>query len=531
MASLTSLPTDVLELIAVLCASSLQSLLHLMLAGRTFYLRLSIAANPHIYATICRRLFNVPFISQGVPQSSAVADELFRRLRVLRRIRDSDLTTHSLTQDLWTAFGLVLEGGAAHLREAGFLQYATTLLRRSLLLPGDVLFLDKSCGNGSQERVSLLLWLVALTIKRDDILGMDEERHEKLTDILMPLLLNKGLDLVDARRCYPHVCETNDTAASPSSCAFSEGRPNSKHASLAVREDHSLFDAVVFYGQAQCPRPRLPPALCAAGTLYFALRQAHTLQEPPGMPLDRAAANISQRSGPTQADFHSWRAFRTPLFADYIARPNPLPGADPCLNVLSITPSAPPQPSVQTYILMNLPGVWDGSYFIAPFATPNQATAADFICQRPMQCKLDVRPALTSLDDDPFEWSLRDIQQPHRSRELEVGHTSLLQFPIGADDFSGCIVTGQTLEDHDEAWGAYLFYGKVYRDGRIVLKREVKGGYNDLSTIVFEGHLFYGASLVGSWRSRTDESCPTRRGIFSMRRTPSGEETERPSLY
>ena len=105
MTTLLTLPVDILEQIAILTSSpSLTDLLHLILTCRVVYQSLSVTANPHIYASISRRLFDTPFIRQGAPPDSSIAAEFVRRLRFTRRIRRGELTVHTLPVDLWTAY-------------------------------------------------------------------------------------------------------------------------------------------------------------------------------------------------------------------------------------------------------------------------------------------------------------------------------------------------------------------------------------------------------------------------------------------
>lgn len=206
MTTLLTLPIDVLEQIVIMTASpSLADMLHLLLTCRILYQSLSVTANPHIYASISRRLFDTPFIRQGVPPDSSIAAECVRRLRLTRRIRRGDQTAQNLLTDLWTAYGLVLEGGslnASQLSSAGFSGYIEDVVRVYCALTEDE--------PREAHTRDLAIWLLALTITRgehlvgrgpgitrtesysvDDILRMCEEGRERLLEVLRPIVMRK----------------------------------------------------------------------------------------------------------------------------------------------------------------------------------------------------------------------------------------------------------------------------------------------------------------------------------------------------
>jgi len=79
------------------------------------------------------------------------------------------------------------------------------------------------------------------------------------------------------------------------------------------------------------------------------------------------------------------------------------------------------------------------------------------------------------------------------------------------------LIVGETLQDHEQAWGAFRFVGQILSDGLIVVKREPKNADDEnLGTWIFEGRLRYGVAFVGHLRSSTPtEDCDIR-GIFSL---------------
>lgn len=167
MATIVTLPVDILEQIAILTSSpSLTDLLHLIMTCRVVYQSLSATANPHIYASISRRLFDTPFIRQGAPPDSSIAAEFVRRLRFTRRVRRGELTMQTLPVDLWTAYGLALEGGslnASHLTSAGFYGYIEKVVKMYCALAEDE--------PREAPTRDLAIWLLALTITRGEHLA------------------------------------------------------------------------------------------------------------------------------------------------------------------------------------------------------------------------------------------------------------------------------------------------------------------------------------------------------------------------
>ncbi|KAF9037361.1 hypothetical protein BDZ89DRAFT_1061527 [Hymenopellis radicata] len=486
MASLATLPTDILEQVGIIASSqSLADLLHLMLTCRTVHDQLSIAYNPHVYASISRQIFDVPFLRQG-----------------------------ALPEALWTAYGLVLEGGslnASHLAAAGFSAFIEEVLRTYSARTDD--------RNQREARMAcrnLATWLLALTITRDDIVRMSEEAREELLGILRPLAVDKE-EL--SGKSVKHVFDSTRAETS------------SSH--------------VVFYSQKQRPRPQCPPVSSAAITL--------------------AAAIATQRSGPTLEDYNAMASFRTPLFAETLPSTSLAQRAegaaagatashtrgfqqhhDPCLTRLHVPYTQPP--SVYSYIQNNLQGLWEGALLISPLilpdtnesslSAPSDAASPDFISQHPMQCSLSVHLCFTPTlpvtwghmsDEDPFKWdvahqSLCAGAYKGSDCRQDIAHNSESFAWRHPDQALDCLIIGQTTEEHADAWGAYNFYGRVKRDGKIVMRRQPKNSWDTtFDSRIFEGYLHYGNSWVGTWRSCIAPGSPAFKGIFSMRKREDPE--------
>ncbi|SJL11034.1 uncharacterized protein ARMOST_14435 [Armillaria ostoyae] len=562
--SLETLPRDVLEHVALLTTSSsslssLSNILHLLLSSRTIYHQLCIHCNPHLYAQVFRTIFDVPFHRSCIPPDSALAAELSQRFRLIRRIQRSDYSNKALRQDLWTAYGMVLESeglNVPHLKSVGLSGFLDGLVRKSIT--------EGVANNDAIECMGLAFWLLALTMTRRDIHSRSEASRDGLLLLLRPFVLS--MDKTSPAN-----------AIGPRSASFSH---------VSTQNDSLDKGDVIYYSREQTPIPSCPNLSLAAIILTFALKQVDRPPcVPPNIPANRAAALAMQWTGPTQEDLHAVASYRTPLFLD-VRQPSIAMkewktaaaldtlaheygyGAfqdGPCLRQFGASPSD----TGFRYIHQNLPGVWEGMFFVSsnfliscdivfmkrcllqvsPPGTSSSSllsdvSDADFLCEWPMQCALSLHfcyipngPVSSEhMGEDPVHWNvdpLTLLESPSHSKNgrktngrrycYDTDLPSGLSAPYEAwrdpSQALDCIITGKTLECHDEAWGAYNFYGRVYRDSTIVMKRVPKNSWDTtLGTWIFEGHLGYGAAWVGKWRSSVARGEARMQGIFSMRK-------------
>lgn len=542
--SLVTLPRDVLEHIARLttsssCLSSLSNILHLLLSSRTIYHQLCMHCNPHLYAQVFRIIFDVPFHRLRIPPDSALAAELSQRFRLIRRIQRCDYSNDVLRQDLWTAYGMVLENeglNVAHLKSVGLSGFLDGLVRKSIT--------EGVANDDAIECMGLAIWLLALTMTRRAINSRSEASRDELLLLLRPFVLS--MDKV--------------------SSANAIGLRSASFSHVSTQNDPHDKGDVIYYSREQRPKPLCPDLSVAAIILTFALKQVDVPRcIPPNIPVNRAAALAMQWTGPTQEDFYAVASYRTPLFSD-VRQPSIAMkewksaaalgtlahgygyGAfqdDPCLRQLGVLTSD----TGLRYIHQNLPGVWEGMYLVSPLRTDSSSLLSnvsdtDFICQSPMQCALSVHfcyspnvPVSSEhMGEDPVHWNVDPLslfESP--SRSTNGRKTSGRRYCYDTDLPSGlsapyeawrdpsqaldCIITGKTLEPHDDAWGAHKLYGRVYRDGTIVMKRVPKNSWETgLGTWIFVGYLGYGTAWVGKWRSSVAQGDAGLQGIFSMRK-------------
>lgn len=278
----------------------------------------------------------------------------------------------------------------------------------------------------------------------------------------------------------------------------------------------------VFHYSARKRTTCLDPSL-AAIILTFAIREVDVVQAPPHLPPDRATALATSRPGPTIQDYEVIAALRTPLYAD---RCNTRHRAE-LYHLLAAPAAAFPWTS------STLEGVWEGMYMMASVQTASidegstacEAKDYDYLCRVPMQCSIDLfkedsspfdsisgreRWSLAAPQSEPYEdeFHAREDTQP---RSLDVDKPCQ-DFPDGDE-----ILTGQTLEEHEQAWGGFRFFGRASSDGSIGLTRVQKDSSQGGGVWIFEGKICYGSAFVGRWRSSGSRG--TVRGIFSMRKT------------
>ncbi|KAK7045411.1 hypothetical protein VNI00_007664 [Paramarasmius palmivorus] len=295
-----------------------------------------------------------------------------------------------------------------------------------------------------------------------------------------------------------------------------------------------------------------PHASSAAIVLSLALHETNNIQIPPHLPINRTTAQSSGRSGPTMEDYRIIAAYKTALFGDDRPLMNKLLGTecdrsrskrhDPDFHQKMGCGPAPLGAYSYSYIGRFLEGVWEGYYMVSSL---NSTTGSgswkegasdppDFLCRRPMQCSLALyyhfddqqSEVLDCIEEEVVNWSVRACDFSASGTRLELSGVVLPYEKLtGAEDCdhkrlseaNDCLIVGQTLEEHGEAWGAFTFAGRVHRDGRITLKREPRHSSEaGLGTWIFQGHLRFGAAFVGTWSSSSTRDQPGVCGLFSM---------------
>ncbi|KAI3604226.1 hypothetical protein WG66_010111 [Moniliophthora roreri] len=533
---LEQIPRDVLEHIAFLVTTFdifgvPNDLLHLLLTCSTIYHSLSISSAPHLYSRIYQAKYDTGAlyhrISATTLTDSAVATELVLRSRLLRRVRKRDLTQQGLGQDFGTAMRMTLESDGlneAHLHSVHFSQYLSTFVRLALERDRE--------SRGST--ITMALWLLALHLSKADIAELSEGQRTLFHRLLRPLIFSSlNGDAVTAPTAIETPTQIRDTFSLPS---------DSKSGN--TKEVYSC-----------------PDAASAAILLTLALNETNEIQVPPHLPVNRAAARSSGRSGPTMEDYRVIASYRTALFGDDRPAINGMLGTgydrsrsrrhDPDFHQKVVGGPATLGTHAYCYIGQFLEGVWEGYYMVSSIGSSDCSGSLrkcsddlpDFLCRTPMQCSLTLYfsfddPAAgtntpwcntaTSIEGEVDNWSVRACDFNVSDTRLELsGVTTPYERLASSEDLDSkrlsqakdCLIVGQTLEEHEEAWGAFTFAGRVSKDGRITLRREPKHSSEaGLGIWIFQGHLRFGTALVGTWRSRVARDLPGVCGLFSMGR-------------
>lgn len=205
-------------------------------------------------------------------------------------------------------------------------------------------------------------------------------------------------------------------------------------------------DSAIFH-YSRRKHPLCPDVSSAAIIMTFALKELHPLQIPPHLPLNRAIALATQRTGPTIEDLHAVASYQTPLFYDTCSETN-IPGPntlvpqrrrwhDPEFHQKL---SAPADLGASAYcqLLSTLRGIWEGtllvksnhsryrdhtgteasSYQVSPFvqqdagqASSVMSTTPDFVCRKPIQCVIDVHLCFSPHNPLPYDVMGEDLSE------------------------------------------------------------------------------------------------------------------------
>ncbi|KAJ6578803.1 hypothetical protein DFH09DRAFT_1148353 [Mycena vulgaris] len=505
------IPYDVLQHIALLGAPRGSAppvdLCCFLATSRALYDGLNLRSNPHLYAAIFKLKFDdisARNSTHWLLTDSSLAAELVQRCRALRRCRLFDLSIHGLRQDLWTLLWMAVEEGPCDpLAEAAFPAFIVELAR--YYLREDVRPRD--------EIKSLVIWLLCLGLTRDDILAQNPEVRGSLLALLRPFV----------------------SASASSVSPFTSLPP------MSAVSVHPTVDAHVDPEDERLTRynsrihsPALPPTSEAAIILTFALYEAVPLQIPYHLPATRALAAAENRAGPTAEDYTAFQRAGTVLFSDIrtAARPHPSTtlslDIDPWIADVLTARGVSENLKRSRYPPGTLTGVWEGSLMISFCVSLEHADApapSDFLCRTPMQCQFSEYFSFSPGQQIPLVVNGRTTRGPRDSEGSE--NLAYYKFTPG-EEFqpeSGRpvldhILIGQTLQEHEDAWGpGFNIAGRVHDDGLIVFTRQPKNDESEmLETWVFEGHLRYGTALVGTFRSSSDDGLCGVQGIFSMRK-------------
>ncbi|EGO03021.1 hypothetical protein SERLA73DRAFT_158683 [Serpula lacrymans var. lacrymans S7.3] len=508
---LESIPLDILQHIAYMCVAEtpfepMVTILQLLLCSRTLHHSLSIQSCPELYA--------------------------------------------HLLSHLWTIYVMVLESdelNEAQLKTADISHFITELVRHRL--HQDVATSGWPLENQSN---AIMIWIACLSLSTEHISQLKIEERNELLSLLRPIaMVSSKYPSIALYDTYPH------TAADAT---------NPDQAMLIKTPSQSYERRGGFLEYSQQFILSSPSLVSGAVFLTFALKEASVLQVPTHLPINRAAALAAQRAGPTMEDYAVMTRSRTPLIADsFPLKFSNLQSGDASSN--SDATSQPSRSSVhdedfyriahpfrplhlpvlRSYVPGSLTGRWEGTYMVssltlldnATHRPPNFSTLPDFTSRHAMQCELQEHlcfppcvPFPRSGDDFlnmPVQWDQDVHNRLDSQKGTEFCHARITQNfqyePYSSNtsvharrDPLDIIITGETTQEFNQAWGAFRFIGRVrLSDGWVVLRREPKhAGDEGLGTWIFEGHVLYRRALVGKWRSNRTTDHPGVEGIFSL---------------
>ncbi|KAG5340047.1 hypothetical protein C0989_002983 [Termitomyces sp. Mn162] len=304
---------------------------------------------------------------------------------------------------------------------------------------------------------SMVMWLLCLTLNHQDINNTPEEKRNALLRLLR----------------FP-------TAYRQNSSTFLTGVPG---VAEVVRQPPGP--------PTDIDRDTILEKATPIIILIFALNEVVPITIPTHVPETRAIAIASQRSGPTAEDLRGISRGRTPLFAE--TKVTRFTGTNP-VAIMS------------NPIHLELYKSRINDFLFSTYTDPNYKPG----------------PYLPI----PSSYSLDLLESAVKSGGFGYGkYAAAADEGISAgrlpSEVIDVIFLGETLPDHEQAFGGFKFSGRIRADGYMIMCREPKN-YADregLGTWIFEGHLRYGVALVGQWRTSISTATYDLRGIFSLHKT------------
>ncbi|KAH7927557.1 hypothetical protein BV22DRAFT_264697 [Leucogyrophana mollusca] len=563
---LETIPLDVLTTIVFFSVASdtlrpPDSIFQLQLCSRTIHDSLTPRACPQLYARTFRAKFDLVSSSRRCyapwMPSSFLAAELQQRCRVLRRVRHCQLERGSIIADLWTIYLMILESDGLNemqLQAAGISAFMRHLFRQ--LREGWAAYSLSS--DRPVTIISLAMSIACLTWSREFILDLPVEERNELLSFFRPFAVAASkCSSIDAYGIETYGIQTTPDGLDDRSDTVIDASLKNR---LTTHSDYYRAFAVT-----------CPSLLLMSGSIFltFALKEVSALQVPPHLPLNRAAATTASRPGPTREDFFAIAERRTPLVADsFHQTQRPISVLRGAIGAKRPSRSAAHDEDfyriarhldlrdetqkLRSYIPGLLAGLWEGSYMVSPVNGCQGATdrttfaeSPDFVCRQPIQCRLQEHlcfspylPFPVSADGGfeegvfPQGSSLGSPGEISENNEFSDGSSfgeysyEPLRLHSAPESGEGSarqpldvVITGETPQKYDAAWGAYNFAGRVrLSDGLIILTRKPKSaGDAGCGTWIFEGYMQSRRVLVGRWRS--SGSRDQVGGIFSLSRT------------
>ncbi|PPR05101.1 hypothetical protein CVT24_010088 [Panaeolus cyanescens] len=450
------IPRDILQGIAVLVGSSSPlhppvDFLSFLLSSSTINRSLSLNYASHVYASIFSSKFDSPSILDHHriwTTNSGLSHELVNRLRLLQRSCRRDLSPEGLLQDLWTAYWMICESktrNECQLVNVDFAGFILAVARRYLHSAGS------DHGLGCTTIKHLIVWLLTLSLSRRTLRELSPKDRDELKDLILPYMyLFKRVDPT----AISHWGNGNSSTSCDCCHAIEKQQEHiSPSTSTSLDFDHSSNAVHVrLYGQKHAPHFADPSFFVIA--LFCALKELFPLAVPKHLPSRRRSSSGQPFRGLAREDVAKMAAYETPLFADSVPDAQ-FSSAEAPLDtslprgmrdgvLLYQTLSAFTRAEKSSYILGSMTGLWEGEYF----------TISELcIRNRRYQKFSSVPPETSSGAPDPATRHSIPKNEKH------------------SDTSASVVLMGETLEEHDHAWGGYVFSGTADQDGLIRLRR------------------------------------------------------------
>ncbi|TFY66405.1 hypothetical protein EVG20_g4681 [Dentipellis fragilis] len=276
--------------------------LSILLSCKAINNALSFATNKDLYARIFKGMFDIDAarrrFGHRALHSRNLASQFRQQCLTLKRIRSQDIYSPHVLEDFWIAFIMVMENDGKNREQldwAGLPSFVNAFIRARLW---------EQTVNGwpvDSPVNTLALWLLWCTTDSASLSSESFNSHQELISLVLPFLI--------VAFKYPAYYAPDNHFSLPLPTDLERDELVSLvsvHGPFPMyrsSQDRDHVFSLTYYNHMLHLVP--PPLPSAAKLLYFSRREMIELQGPPGMPVDRTAANlIPNFRGPTQEDLH-----------------------------------------------------------------------------------------------------------------------------------------------------------------------------------------------------------------------------------
>ncbi|RDX46801.1 hypothetical protein OH76DRAFT_1442743 [Lentinus brumalis] len=237
--------------------------------------------------------------------NSALAFQLVKQTRALKRLRHGSLDSDNLLSDLWTAYLMFLENDGRNYRH--LIHYARVDSLVDRFMETRLWARRMHAGTGWPLDITpnaLVVWMLWFTMTPERLQAMVPDQRTRFMDLLRPFaiapLQYSPFYAPDNHFDFPIHGSLRDNNQFPEGSAFANFPQ--------YREPSMVMERVIHYGQQLTI---MSPSVGLGGKLTFLMLAEAVPYDPPSvLPIDRLHADPADGVRPTQADFIEWASIR-----------------------------------------------------------------------------------------------------------------------------------------------------------------------------------------------------------------------------